>query len=108
MFEFSEGQTMDAEWLKPYKKLDYCGGRVCFICDEAPTMIEVFLDNGYLVELGYIEEDNCYYITVTNHDYTVLEEASKVFAKVMVPGEFQTAIYRTVGLKPFESDEDNG
>jgi len=55
-------------WTDIYKNLDLRKGKTEFICEDDQDMIEIRYDDGMLIDVGYIEEDKKYYITVIEFD----------------------------------------
>ncbi len=56
------------DWYDEYKNLDLKNGEIKFICDDDQDMIEIRYDDGMLIDVGYVEEDRKYYITVVKSD----------------------------------------
>lgn len=56
------------DWTDIYKNLDLRKGKTEFICEDDQDMIEIRYDDGMLIDVGYIEEDKKYYITVVELD----------------------------------------
>ena len=56
------------EWYDVYKKLELLSGKIEFISENDQDMIEIHYDDGMLIDLGYIEDLQSYYITVVSTD----------------------------------------
>lgn len=57
-----------SNWIEEYSNLDLKNGEIKFICDDDQDMIEIRYDDGMLIDVGYVEEDRKYYITVVKSD----------------------------------------
>ena len=57
-----------SKWIETYNNLDLKNGEIEFICDDDQDMIEIRYDDGMLIDVGYVEEDRKYYITVVKSD----------------------------------------
>jgi len=55
-------------WFDIYETLDLLGGIPTYILDDDEDMIEIRYDDGMLIDVGYICENNLYYITVVKSD----------------------------------------
>ncbi len=55
-------------WYEEYQNLDLRNGKIEFICEDDQDMIEIRYKDGMLIDVGYIEEDKKYYITVVASD----------------------------------------
>ena len=55
-------------WCEKYQKLDLRNGRIEFICEDDQDMIEIRYKDGMLIDVGFVEEDKKYYITVIKFD----------------------------------------
>lgn len=53
-----------SNWIEEYSYLDLKNGEIKFICDDDQDMIEIRYDDGMLIDVGYVEDDRKYYITV--------------------------------------------
>ena len=51
-----------------YKKLDLAHGKLQCICDDDEDMLLITYEDGMQIDVGYIEEDKTYYITVVKDD----------------------------------------
>lgn len=51
-------------WYDRYQKLDLKCGKIEFILEDDQDMIEILYKDGMLIDVGYIEDDKKYYITV--------------------------------------------
>ena len=56
------------EWYDVYKKLELLSGKIEFISENDQDMIEIHYDDGMLIDLGYIEDLQSYYITIVSSD----------------------------------------
>lgn len=56
------------EWYDDYKNLDLLQGKIEFILEDGQDMIEIHYKDGMLIDVGYVEEDKKYYITVVESD----------------------------------------
>lgn len=54
------------DWQKNYRELNLCNGKIKFISDDDEDMIEIFYDDGMLIDVGKPTESNYYYITVVS------------------------------------------
>ncbi len=91
--------TSDAKnWYDAYKKLDLAQGKLQTICDDDQDMLLITYEDGMQIDVGYIEEDKTYYITVVKDD--TMESWNNplgVFStndKSKLPTELQKAIYK--------------
>ena len=55
-------------WYEKYQNLDLKNGKIEFICEDDQDMIVIYYDDGMLIDVGYIEDDKKYYITVVKSD----------------------------------------
>ena len=55
-------------WYDKYQKLDLRNGKIEFISEDDEDMIEIRYKDGMLIDVGYIEDDKKYYITVVKSD----------------------------------------
>ena len=55
-------------WWGIYESLDLHGGKINYIGDELEDMIEIFYQDGMLIDIGKSLQDNIYYITVVSSD----------------------------------------
>ena len=53
-------------WYEEYEKLDLHGVEITFISDDDQDMIEINYPDGVSVDVGYMEEEKTYYITVVD------------------------------------------
>ena len=51
-------------WYDKYKKLSLYGGVLTAICDDDEDMLVIEYDNGMLIDVGYVADKKCYFITV--------------------------------------------
>ena len=56
------------EWYDVYKNLDLLSGNIEFILEDDQDMIEIHYNDGMLIDVGYIEDLQSYYITVVSSD----------------------------------------
>ena len=56
------------EWYDVYKNLDLLSGNIEFILEDDQDMIEIHYNDGMLIDVGYIEDLQSYYITVVSTD----------------------------------------
>lgn len=103
--EFSEfmfccaAYTSDEQnWYDVYKKLDLAQGKLQSICDDDQDMLLITYEDGMQIDVGYIEEEKSYYITVVKDD--TMESWNNplgVFSardKSRLPTELQKAIHK--------------
>ena len=89
--------TSDAKnWYDAYKKLDLAQGKLQSICDDDEDMLLITYEDGMQIDVGYIEEDKTYYITVVKDDTmeswnNPLGEIATTY-KSKLPTELQKAI----------------
>ena len=57
-----------ASWDDKYKKLDLAQGKLQTICDDDQDMLLITYEDGMQIDVGYIEENKTYYITVVKDD----------------------------------------
>ena len=55
-------------WDDTYKQLDLAHGKLQSICDDEQDMLLITYEDGMQIDVGYIEEDKTYYITVVKDD----------------------------------------
>ena len=88
----------EQHWDDVYKKLDLAGGRLQSICDDDQDMLVITYDDGMYIDVGYIEEDKTYYITVVREETTeAWNNPLGVFStcdKLVLPTELQKAIHK--------------
>ena len=88
----------EQNWYDVYKKLDLAQGKLKTICDDDQDMLLITYDDGMQIDVGYIEEDKTYYITVVKDD--TMESWNNplgVFStndKSKLPNELQKAIHK--------------
>ena len=85
-------------WHDDYKKLDLLNGKISFILEDDEDMIEIHYRDGMLIDVGYIELLNAYFITVVTDDTAQgwknpLEEI-KVVDKTALVDKIQETIYK--------------
>ena len=85
-------------WDDKYKKLDLAQGKLQTICDDDQDMLLITYDDGMHIDVGYIEEDKTYYITVVKDDnMESWNNPLGVFSTVdksKLPTELQKAIHK--------------
>ncbi len=90
----SDGQN----WYDAYKKLDLAQGKLQAICDDDQDMLLITYKDGMQIDVGYIEDDKTYYITVVKDD--TMESWNNPLGefattdKSKLPTELQKAIYK--------------
>ena len=88
----------EQNWYDTYKKLDLAQGKLQTICDDDQDMLLITYEDGMQIDVGYIEEDKTYYITVVKDD--TMESWNNplgVFStsdKSKLPTELQKVIHR--------------
>ena len=88
----------DQNWYDVYKRLDLAQGKLQNICDDDQDMLLITYGDGMQIDVGYIEEDKTYYITVVKDD--TMESWNNplgVFStndKSKLPTELQKAIHK--------------
>ena len=55
-------------WQDDYKKLNLMSGKISFILEDDEDMIEIYYEDGMLIDVGYIERMHSYLITVVSND----------------------------------------
>ena len=85
-------------WHDDYKKLNLLNGKISFILEDDEDMIEIHYRDGMLIDVGYIEPLNAYFITVVTDDNAQgwknpLEEI-KVVDKTALVDKIQETIYK--------------
>ena len=53
-------------WFGDYKNLDLLNGKILFISEDDEDMIEIHYKDGMLIDVGYINHLNSYFITVVS------------------------------------------
>ncbi|MBR6567196.1 MAG: hypothetical protein IKK60_00925 [Clostridia bacterium] len=91
--------TSDAKnWYDVYKRLDLANGNLQIICDDDQDMLLITYDDGMQIDVGYIKDENTYYITVVKDDtMKSWNNPLGVFStceKSKLPTELQKAIYK--------------
>ena len=90
--------TDEQNWYDVYKRLNLAQGRLQTICDDDQDMLLITYEDGMQIDVGYIEEDKAYYITVTKDDTTESwNDPLGVFStndKSKLPAELQKAIHK--------------
>ena len=95
--EWSSGEP----WTEEYKTLDLCGGSGRFISENGQDMMEIFLLNGFMVDVGFIQEDKCWIVTIAQaKDWHAFHMEKAVSDRARLYEEIQSAIYRAASAKP--------
>ncbi len=96
---YCTAHTSDEQyWYDVYKKLDLAQGKLQTICDDDQDILLISYEDGMQIDVGYIEEDKTYYITVVKDD--TMESWNNplgVFStndKSKLPTELQKAIHK--------------
>ena len=55
-------------WQDDYKNLNLMSGKILFILEDDEDMIEIYYEDGMLIDVGYIERMHSYLITVVSND----------------------------------------
>ncbi len=91
----------DAPWTEEFKRLDLCGGSGRFISENGQDMMEIFLPDGFMVDVGYIEEDKCWVVTVAKtEDWHAFHMEQTVSDRARLYAAIQSAVYRAASAKP--------
>lgn len=56
------------DWVIPFSSLDLCGGTLVSILNDDEDMLEIRWPDGMWIDVGYIENENTYYITTVADD----------------------------------------
>lgn len=87
-----------SNWIEEYSNLDLKNGEIKFICDDDQDMIEIRYDDGMLIDVGYVEEDRKYYITVVKSDdkngWQNPLEIVEVSSKEVLPVKIQNTVMK--------------
>lgn len=62
----SDGQN----WYDAYEKMDLAQGKLEVICEDCQDMLLITYEDGMQIDVGYIENDKTYYITVVKDGTT--------------------------------------
>ena len=90
--------TYEQNWYDVYKKLDLANGNLQTICDDDQDMLLITYEDGMQIDVGYIEEDKTYYITVVKDD--TMESWNNPLGEIAttdkskLPTDLQKAIYK--------------
>lgn len=90
--------TDEQNWYDVYKKLNLAQGKLQSICDDDQDMLLITYEDGMQIDVGYIEENKTYCITVVKDD--TMESWNNplgVFStidKSNLPTELQKAIHK--------------
>ncbi|MBE5922220.1 MAG: hypothetical protein E7269_05655 [Lachnospiraceae bacterium] len=85
-------------WDDAYRRLDLARGKLQSVCDDDQDMLLITYEDGMQIDVGYIEEDKTYYITVVSSN--TMESWNNplgVFTtkdKSKLASELQKAIYK--------------
>ncbi len=60
--------TDEQNWYDVYKRLHLAQGELQTICDDDQDMLLITYEDGMQIDVGYIEEDKTYFITVVKDD----------------------------------------
>lgn len=58
----------EQNWYDPYKKIDLACGTLQSICDDDEDMLLITYEDGMQIDVGYMEEEKTYSITVVADD----------------------------------------
>ncbi|MBP3327807.1 MAG: hypothetical protein J6L91_02745 [Clostridia bacterium] len=87
-----------SNWIEEYSNLDLKNGEIKFIYDDDQDMIEIRYKDGMLIDVGYVEEDRKYYITVVKSDdkngWQNPLEIVEVSSKEVLPVEIQNTVMK--------------
>lgn len=90
--------TDEQNWYDVYKRLDLANGKLQSICDDDEDMLLIAYEDGMQIDVGYIEDDKTYYITVVKDDtMESWDNPLGIFStsdKSKLPTELQKAIYK--------------
>lgn len=64
----TESEFYQPCWDDVYKRLDLVRGKLQSVCDDDEDMLLITYEDGMQIDVGYIEEDKTYYITVVSDD----------------------------------------
>ncbi|MBR3963965.1 MAG: hypothetical protein IKJ80_00980 [Clostridia bacterium] len=98
-------------WYDEYKKLNLFDGEISFTSDDDEDMIEIYYNDGMLIDVGYIKHMNSYVITVvssnTEEGWKNTLEEIKVENKAELFANIQEAIckYRQNNYLSFEAEQ---
>lgn len=90
--------TDEQNWYDVYKRLHLAQGKLQAICDDDQDMLLITYEDGMQIDVGYIEDDKTYYVTVVK-DETMesWNDPLGVFStgdKSKLPAELQKAIHK--------------
>lgn len=93
-----ESKANPPSWDDAYQKLDLAYGKLQSICDDDQDMLLITYEDGMQIDVGYIKDENTYYITVVKDDtMESWNNPLEVFStndKSKLPTELQKAIYK--------------
>lgn len=85
-------------WDDVYKKLDLACGKLRSISDDCEDMLLITYEDGMQIDVGYVDEDKAYYITVVKDDsiesWNTPLEVFETCDKSQLPDILQKAIYK--------------
>ena len=85
-------------WQDDYKNLNLMSGKISFILEDDEDMIEIYYEDGMLIDVGYIERMHSYFITVISSDtadgWKQRVEEVKVEDKTVLADKIQETIYK--------------
>jgi hypothetical protein len=85
-------------WDDVYRRLDLAGGELLSICDDGKDMLQISYEDGMQIDVGYLEKDKTYRITVVQKDSAMAwSKPLGVFStndKSRVPTVLQKVIYK--------------
>lgn len=83
----SRNRPDSSQWWETYEKLNLCGGKIRFICEDDEDMIEITYQDGMLIDVGKptYDEQSRYCITVVASDS--IEGWESPLADVYVPNK---------------------
>ncbi len=68
MFSCTAYTTDEQNWYDIYKRLHLAQGNLQAICEDDQDMLLITYEDGMQIDVGYIEDDKTYYITVVKDD----------------------------------------
>ena len=99
------------KWSDDYENLNLMDGEIAFTLEDDEDMIQIRYSDGMLIDIGYIDRLNSYFITVVSSDTdecwkNPLEEI-KVESKTELFDKIQEAIYkyRQMNYLDFEAEQ---
>lgn len=61
-------KKIDKFWYEVYANINLYGGKLETISDDDEDMLTITYQNGLMIDVGYIQSENTYYITVVTDD----------------------------------------